>query len=647
MIIKKKLFLFLLVFLVLPIVHAVNYGSGNYSQGNYSSAIPGPSIDYMDSETLVCEDSALSYLFNVTYVGGDTLTPLIDPTYPQSPFYIRFSKNHGSTSYEYEIYSGILSKTDVGGVNNISKTYEENVSISDASTPTSQNINITIIEINNDPNITNIGVQTVWLSGENSSFYKQVQVTDIEDGNQSSNNLTFTISILNSSGSQINLFNISQQGIMNFTPNISQLGTYNITVCANDSGIRNPHQNISLCNQNGSNLSSCNNFSLTITQTNRQPNITSYNPSNLTLNIAGTQDLSFNITMSDPDATPLDTYWYVDDVIEQAPSGIGGFSDEFDYNFGCGVSGNHTIKAEITDGDLNDSIQWNLTVSHVSCPISPGGGGGGGGGRAVPKNDTISIDKDTIKIKLPLGGTKKEEILISSIQRTKVSIEISKIEDFIRISEEEFFLNKGESKKITLDFLASEDMTPGIYLGKILIESTTEKKEILVVIEVVSLKELLDVNIEIDEEYLYRFPGQYLIAQIKLVNFGDIGRIDAELEYEIKDVEGELTIVKEKEFRAVETETSFIKKLRIPYSAKPGKYIFYVKASYEEYVASGSKLFEIRKAGFLGTDLNFRNKVVIYIIVLIFFSILAVIIVKTVLIKEKIKGHSKNTKKKH
>jgi len=58
-------------------------------------------------------------------------------------------------------------------------------------------------------------------------------------------------------------------------------------------------------------------------------------------------------------------------------------SSELEYNFGCGVSGNHTIQAVVTDGELNDSVSWNLTLEYVECPVSPLGGGGGGGGKRI------------------------------------------------------------------------------------------------------------------------------------------------------------------------------------------------------------------------------------------------------------------------
>lgn len=124
------------------------------------------------------------------------------------------------------------------------RTYEEIISITDNYNATccsdSKQTNITIIEINSAPIIKDIGVQTVWTRGENSIFYKQVNVTDKEDGNQNSGNLTFNITIINSTGNTVNLFNISSFGVINYTGNVNQTGVYNISICVIDNGLKIP-----------------------------------------------------------------------------------------------------------------------------------------------------------------------------------------------------------------------------------------------------------------------------------------------------------------------------------------------------------------------------------------------------------------------
>jgi len=361
----------------------VIYSSGVVFFVNISNS--NPIIGDIASRIFVCENKFLpeftsdSY-FNVSDVDEDSLTPSISP--PGGPFYVGFSKSFNDSLTQYYIYSGILNKASAGGVNAGSKNYSETISIDDGISSDSKNVNITVIEINNAPEITNIGVQTIYSRGENSSFNYQVKVLDTEDGNQDSGNLNFSVSF-----SGLTLFNISSSGVINFTANSTYVGVHNVSVCVQDLGISNPHTNISLCSQDGSSITSCNNFSLTVTDDNRAPNITSYYPLNSSFDADGDDVLYFNISESDPDGTLPDVYWYVNDVFKEYDSGS--LIDEFSYIFGCGISGVQPIEAVITDGELNDSVQWNVTISIVECPtgVSPGTGRGGGGSKieCVPK----------------------------------------------------------------------------------------------------------------------------------------------------------------------------------------------------------------------------------------------------------------------
>jgi len=335
-----------------------------------------PIIGNINSDIYVCENQWLSYYFNVSDVDGDVPT---ESMVPLNPFYVAYAYNVDSITNAYEIFSGILAKSNAGGINGQSQIYEETISVSDGVFSDSAMVNITVIEINNAPVISTIGVQTIWTIGENSTFNYQVQVTDVESGDQDSGNLTFNLTF----PSEV-LFNITSNGTMILSPDSSQVGVYDIEVCVSDIGLLSPHANISLCGQDGGSRTSCQNFSLTITNANREPVIESYSPTNLVFNLSGTETISFNMSESDADGTIPDAYWYVNGIFKEID--VGSLIDEFDYSFGCGVSGEYTVKGLITDGDANDSIQWNITVLFVECPlITPSFGGGGiiGGGRII------------------------------------------------------------------------------------------------------------------------------------------------------------------------------------------------------------------------------------------------------------------------
>ncbi len=240
------------------IVYA-NDSAGNIKNSSVNffviSSNSPPVINGINSTIYTCEGSYLSYFFNVTDADGSSITPNINPTSPTSPFYVVLRSHYNSQISIHEIFSGILSKSDAGSTNR-SKTYLENISVSDGNYSDSDLANITVIGINNAPVMENISNQS-FIVGE--TFYKQLIVNDTEDGNPLNGNLSFNVSFQNST-----LFNISSTGAINLIINSSHIGNHNITVCAIDKGIT-PHVNISLCGQTGSNLSACRNFILNIT----------------------------------------------------------------------------------------------------------------------------------------------------------------------------------------------------------------------------------------------------------------------------------------------------------------------------------------------------------------------------------------------
>ena len=324
-----------------------------------------PAVNNLQNQYYACEGTSFTNYFNATDVDEDVLTVGITPNIP---FFVDPQRtNGGIMNVSILIFSGILNKNHLGN-------YTETVDISDAQYTDSKQTNISVIEINNAPNVNSIGVQTVWTQGENSTFYKEVVVTDTESGNRTSGNFSFNLSFLTGTA----FFNISNLGVMNVSPNSSQIGVYNLSICVTDRALQNIHPNVSLCGQTGSNMTTCVNFSLTATNQNRAPEVLNFYPNSSNFSATGTDLLNFNATTKDADGTITDNYWYVDGVFKELDSGT--LMPVFDYNFGCGISGVRSVKLEVTDGLLNATQQWNVSVTGIACPSAAAGGGGGGGG---------------------------------------------------------------------------------------------------------------------------------------------------------------------------------------------------------------------------------------------------------------------------
>lgn len=325
-----------------------------------------PLITNLSQQALACEDQSFQHFFNVTDPDeDDILISLDDP----DPFFVTPFFVSGQTLIPAQVISSSFTKSQVG-------LHQKTIFVNDGIAADSKQLNITVIEINNAPVVTNVsGVYTVWTSGENSNLVIQPVVSDAESGT----NLTsgsFTQNLTFRSGTAF--FNLSSNGMMNVTANSSLLGVYNVTYCVTDRALSSIHQNISYCGQTGLNKTSCKNFSLTVTNENRQPTITSYTPLNLTFNATDGETLSFTVTTYDPDGTVPDVSWYVDNSLTSTTSAVS--TSGFSYSFGCGIGGNHTVRAVATDGQLNDSVQWNMTVTAVDCPTTVSGAGTGGGG---------------------------------------------------------------------------------------------------------------------------------------------------------------------------------------------------------------------------------------------------------------------------
>ena len=347
---------------------------------NFYVSLPNraPVLDSINSSISVCENASLDYRFNATDLDEDTLYFSINPV---NPFYIETASTN-LTGAEARIYVGlagsVLNKDYVG-------TYDTTISVSDirtaeggaseAETDTAKT-NITVIEINNVPVIDTIGVQTVWTSGESNSFLNQIDISDTEDGDENSGNFSINITFANGE----DLFEISENGTMDYTPSVGDVSTtpYDITVCVTDLGLPagKIHENISLCGQDGLNRTDCESFQLTVTSSNRAPTISSTVPVDQSPSTLGTSAIEFSISDSDADGTIPDAYWYIDGVFAEYDTGSS--SDSFSKVFGCGVSGTRNVSVDVTDGALNSSYSWDVTVQEVACPVDSGSGSSGG-----------------------------------------------------------------------------------------------------------------------------------------------------------------------------------------------------------------------------------------------------------------------------
>ncbi|MDO8508498.1 MAG: hypothetical protein Q7S27_02320 [Nanoarchaeota archaeon] len=269
---------------------------------------------------------------------------------------------------------------------------------------------------------------------------------------------------------------------------------------------------------------------------------------------------------------------------------------------------------------------------------SGSGSGGGGGGKKVPQ---FEVDQVLIKVVSKVGETFKKSLTITNPTSETLKIKLlTNLEGIVYLSESEIELGPNQDKTIFLTFVATEDLIPDVYTGKITLESQYSRKEIPVIFEVRSKKSLFDVSLNIPAEYKSLNAGDNVFFQVTLLNLGEIGKVDVELEYTIKDFEGNIirTLV---ETVAVETQASFSKVIPLPENIASGDYVVGVRAKYGLSVGIASDVFNIIDRGSI--SLSPRGQTFIVFGIILIILILLFIIYQ--LRRSKLKNITANQKK--
>jgi len=320
-----------------------------------------PVIDFIPDNAFACEAYPFSLAFNVTNLDEDVLDYDI---FPRNPFFILNVGPPTGNIFKSSatIVSQELSKDNVGD-------HIETVVVDDGTFVDTDVINITVIEINEDPDLDTFGAITLYTIGENTEFHDVFDVFDVEDGNLSSGNLSLNVTF-----SGPILFNIGPNGEIDFTASSTYIGVHDIQVCTTDHALSVIHPNISICGETGLANTVCQSFSITVTGNNRPPVFTSNYPEGLTFVTPGKTDIYFNVTGYDPDGTIPSVRWFYDGVEKQFNSSIGNGSS-YTYSIQCDEEGQHNVTSRLSDGFLHNDTIWRFNITKVSC--DDGGGGGG------------------------------------------------------------------------------------------------------------------------------------------------------------------------------------------------------------------------------------------------------------------------------
>jgi len=282
------------------------------------------------------------------------------------------------------------------------------------------------------------------------------------------------------------------------------------------------------------------------------------------------------------------------------------------------------------------------SVSEEAAAPAAGDGAGGGVKKPSVKEEVYDfvVDQALIKVTSKVGETFKKTVSITNPNDVPLRFGIStNLDELVFISEGDFEIPARSEKTFSLTFVATEDVKPDVYAGKIFISTQYGKKEIPIIYEVRTKKALFDVSLNIPAKYKILDQGDDLFFQVTVFNLGEIGKVDVLLEYEIKDFEGRI-ITAFSETVAVETQASFSKVIKLPKDIKRGDYVILARAKYGLTVATASDLFSVGRV----KEIFVQYYIAVGIFVIIILLIVIIYILKRKRLKKVISSQNKKLK---
>lgn len=313
-------------------------------------------------------------------------------------------------------------------------------------------------------------------------------------------------------------------------------------------------------------------------------------------------DLSFNSTSEtvciDND---LDGY--------NATGGICGALDCNDYN-----SGIHPGASDV----CGNGIDEDCSGSDLVCPQEEGPSGPSSSPSGSITQPYFTINDDTLNVTVLEGETAQTEFTISNPTTSGYTVYVQS-NLAIALVDTEFVLSPGTSRTVSVPIDATQ-LSSGVYVGNILVWSSSTQQNVSVSVEVVTGDSLFDIILDVPDEYNYILPGNNLPVDIYLTNL--LGE-DQEVTiiYLIKDENGN-TVYQSQETRTVNDPTSYVRDFEISEDTKNGKYLIYSQLSYDGKVASSSEWINVGPR-----DLDTLRLIIIALVLAIAITIIVILIV--------------------
>ncbi len=297
-------------------------------QVNYTNNLP--SFDYVcDNERNTTENSIFSCVINGTDPDNDIFN---------------FSSN---TSWFEMNTSGFVdfTPTDIAVGDDITI----NISVDDNSGGLNWTlINFSVANINDLPSIYFPGQLN---ATEGRAFNFTINATDNDTLTTFGENLTYW--------SNATIFNISTEGVINFTPNSGDAGNYSINISVNDSqdAIDSMLINFSVIYNSPPSIDEIAPYGEPVSNTTvtNLTNSSLFTDNITSLSITETESILFNQSSSDSDDDTITYEWYFNGTLNNTNSSWTYSTEYYD-------AGEKNVTLTISDGGFTTSFTWNVTV---------------------------------------------------------------------------------------------------------------------------------------------------------------------------------------------------------------------------------------------------------------------------------------------
>ncbi len=277
------------------------------------------------------------------------------------------------------------------------------------------------------------------------------------------------------------------------------------------------------------------------------------------------------------------------------------------------------------DNEATDSAEPSTGTSAENRTASTGDAIRTSTGYAI--KDDFEVNTLLMKVATIQGKAVEREIKVNAISGGEFSLAVIGL-NAVSLSENNFDLQAGNEKKITVKFDSSE-LDTGVYVGSVKITSQKNAVSIPIVFEVESQGIFFDTNLEIPPQYSEVLPGEKIVALAKIFDLREsIGAATVDTEYYIKDIEGN-TLVSETENIAISGQTQITKTLSLPKSMKKGDYVFVSIARYKSSFGSSTRFFRVvdKKSSALSIgSFDFTFTSILVFILIIFFGVIFLVL---------------------